>query len=99
MFFMKHAAGFFGKSWRHEARIILLVLGLGLLLPQVVLAGWSPTGSLLTSSEFHTATLLPNGKVMVAGGLGTSSGYEITLSSAEIYYPCIIGALKLVLLD
>ncbi|MGA7273695.1 MAG: kelch repeat-containing protein, partial [Candidatus Udaeobacter sp.] len=41
------------------------------------------TGSLTTAREQHTATLLPNGQVLVAGGEGTS-GY---LSSAELYDP------------
>jgi hypothetical protein len=44
---------------------------------------FTPTGSLAQARSGHSATLLPNGKVVVIGGLGTSS----TLSSVEIYDP------------
>jgi subtilase family serine protease len=44
---------------------------------------WTPTDSMDIRRWGHTATLLPNGRVLIAGGLGTS-GY---LSSAELYDP------------
>jgi len=44
---------------------------------------WSATGGMTTSRYHHTATLLPNGKVLVAGGQNGSS----YLSSAELYDP------------
>src|SRR5207248_1684993 len=40
------------------------------------------TGSLVNAREFHTATLLPNGKVLVAGGEDST-----VLASAELYDP------------
>ena len=45
---------------------------------------WTATGSLNTAALFHTATLLPNGKVLVAGGFDNNNGY---LTSAELYDP------------
>ena len=44
---------------------------------------WSATGSLNTARLAHTATLLSNGKVLVAGGGDFHSG----LASAELYAP------------
>jgi hypothetical protein len=43
---------------------------------------WSPTGNLLTARTSHSATLLPNGKVLIAGGYDSSN---TILSSAELY--------------
>ena len=45
---------------------------------------WSETGSLTTARYAHTATLLPDGRVLVAGG-ETAGGSS--LSSAEVYNP------------
>jgi hypothetical protein len=46
---------------------------------------WSATGSLGTGRCGHTATLLPNGKVLLAGGQTDSS--IPTTNSAELYDP------------
>ena len=43
------------------------------------------TGSLATARFGHTATLLPSGKVLIAGGTGIS--YSSARSSAELYDP------------
>ena len=45
---------------------------------------WSPAGSMASARNYHTATLLANGKVLVAGGVGTG---VVLLSSAELYDP------------
>ena len=47
---------------------------------------WTATGALSNTREYHTATLLPNGKVLVAGGYSYNNG-NIILSSAELYDP------------
>src|SRR5262245_43352327 len=52
-------------------------------IPVATNPSWTSTGSLNTARYFHTATLLPNGKVLVAGGFGNN----IYLKSAEIYDP------------
>src|SRR5262249_18351181 len=45
---------------------------------------WSATASLNIERQLHTATLLPNGKVLVAGGQGISGN---NLASAELFDP------------
>jgi len=44
---------------------------------------WSSTGNLNTARELHTATLLPDGKILVAGG---TDAYHSS-NSAEVYDP------------
>jgi N-acetylneuraminic acid mutarotase len=46
---------------------------------------WSTTGSMANARYLHTATFLPNGKVLVAGG--TTNDGTTSLSSAELYDP------------
>jgi hypothetical protein len=46
-------------------------------------ATWTNTGSLNNARSLHTAALLPDGKVLVAGGYGGSG----ILASAELYEP------------
>jgi|GEM_PF-6576510 len=47
---------------------------------------WTPTGTLRRSRANHTATLLPNGKVLIAGGFSSDPGAGF-LNSAELYDP------------
>jgi hypothetical protein len=49
--------------------------------------GWTPTGNLDSPREGHTATLLPNGTVLVCGGIIRSAGSGTVLSTAELFHP------------
>jgi hypothetical protein len=48
---------------------------------------FTPAGNLSVPREFHTASLLTNGKVLIAGGFSFGSGLFSTWASAEIYDP------------
>lgn len=78
------------RSIRIHHRIFTSILVLSLswfpILPckaHAAVAGWSATGSMTVARDSYTATLLLNGKVLVAGG--ASSG--VALASTEIYDP------------
>lgn len=50
---------------------------------------WSAAGPMADPRAGHTATLLRNGAVLVAGGVNVSNGNGVamTIESAELYLP------------
>ncbi len=79
-----------GVTIKSRNRFSLKDLGQGILrsaeLYDSGAGAWAPTHNLDTARSSHTATLLPNGKVLVAGGDSTT-GLGSTLSRAELYDP------------
>ena len=73
---------------RRLGLVVLLAVGWMASTTLPVFAGtsgtWANTGSLNTARTDHTATLLPNGQVLVTGGLDASS---TQLASAELFNP------------
>lgn len=75
--------------------LLTIMLGIMLLMPAIPLGSvvqasqssrtgmWKPTGSMHQARSSHTATLLKNGLVLVAGGWNGSQ----YLSDAELYHP------------
>src|SRR6266496_1292085 len=68
---------------RSGSQRLRLVVAAGLRYPVMIDPSWTATGNLGTPRDSHTATLLPSGKVLVAGGFNDSG----PLSSAELYDP------------
>jgi uncharacterized repeat protein (TIGR02543 family) len=69
-------------SMVHRLILVLLVSLLALPCSQAA-ETWTPTASLGTARKRHTATLLPNGKLLVVGGYNGNGA----TSSAELYDP------------
>jgi len=77
-----------GVTITSHSTFSLTDLGLGILsnaeLYDSASGAWSATDSLVHARSAHTATLLPDGKVLVVGG---ELGLGLSLSSAELYDP------------
>ena len=64
--------------------LLVMLFGFAGVSPAAAAEGtWTATGSLDGARHDHTATLLPNGKVLVAGGRGDSG----VPASGQIYHP------------
>jgi hypothetical protein len=70
------------KLTRNLALVVALI-GLASAVIAQTSAGFTPTGNMTTSRGAHAATLLFNGKVLIAGGQQGSAG----LANAELYDP------------
>ena len=72
-------------------RIVITVVVAGLVASAVALAdvgSWKAGPKMQHSRGWPTATVLPNGEVLVAGGLGNLSAHRVTyLKTAELYNP------------
>src|SRR5882672_5155167 len=64
-----------------EFAVAVLALTVSVIQPANA-ASWGTNGPMANGRQYHTATLLSNGKVLVAGG--QNAGY---LSSVELYDP------------
>src|SRR5205807_10055870 len=91
------------REQRNIVRLTITILALASLMSNIAslairparaqaVGSWALTGSLNIPRYAHTATLLPNGKVLVAGGGGLSFGGGSpsaygSANSAELYDP------------
>ncbi|MDD5209320.1 MAG: kelch repeat-containing protein [Elusimicrobiales bacterium] len=78
----KRVSGFYRKTAKKN--ILLSFNGAGLQYPILIDPTWQASGSSMSAARYlHTASLLPNGKVLLAGGRNSSG----PMSSAELYDP------------
>ncbi|MGH9784287.1 MAG: kelch repeat-containing protein, partial [Terriglobia bacterium] len=89
---MKPTGKKFGASLKASLILPLLFLGLASHTATAIAqtpGTFMPTGEMTTDRWRHTATLLLDGRVLIAGGLGNNNenGGPFILGSAELYDP------------
>src|SRR5215469_1541921 len=69
-------------NFYHAFKMGLRVTSVMVVLTTTISFAWTPTGSMRTARASHTATVLPSGLVLVAGGAGDNNN---ALASSELY--------------
>jgi hypothetical protein len=69
------------------ASVFLGVIGLGSTAKAQSPNTFAATGNMSMARAGHTATLLANGKVLIAGGVSSSELYGVVQASAELFDP------------
>jgi hypothetical protein len=67
-----------------SSSLLIIIKPSAILKPQ---RGFVATGDLVLARGGHTATLLPNGKVLIVGGISSEDYPSPVTSSAELYLP------------
>jgi Galactose oxidase, central domain/Kelch motif len=72
---------------RLDSRFALLFLAAVIAVGQPPAGTFTATYNMTTPRQFHTATLLPDGRVLIAGGFSDLAATVAGLSSTELYDP------------
>jgi hypothetical protein len=75
------------SDWNHSVTALLFALAAAAA-PVAAQSDWAPGARMSVARDGHTATLLPDGKILVAGGSGGQAGSSARMHvSAELYDP------------
>src|SRR5258707_12514289 len=69
------------------APLVALAATAVLITPALASAGWTNAANMAYGRALHTATSLPDGRVLVTGGDTYLNNQEVDLATSEIYNP------------